>query len=163
MDYSFLRQEMSGCEFVIHLAALTHVWPRRNSKVNDVNIDNKYLAQKYLLEKHQESGLPVVIVNPTYMIGPYDSGPPSGNILIALYENNIPGFSTGGKNFVCSQDVASAAINAMSLGRLGECYIAGNVNLEFYEFLMLASEVMQKKFTGKKVPQVLILLGLQRN
>ena len=41
-------------------------------------IESKYLAQNMLLEKHAQHGFPVIIINPTYMIGPFDSAPSSG-------------------------------------------------------------------------------------
>ncbi len=35
-------------------------------------INSKYLAQQYMLEQVEHAGLPAVIVNPTFMIGPND-------------------------------------------------------------------------------------------
>lgn len=119
-------------------------------------IDSKYEAQKLLIEHHLKSAFPVIVVNPTYMIGPFDSGPSSGKMLIALAKNSLPGYSGGGKNFVCSKDVAVAAVNALRLGRLGECYIAGGENLEWGEFLRIACEVMGKKFALIRMPDFLI-------
>lgn len=120
-------------------------------------INSKYLAQKMLLEKYARDGFPVIIINPTFMIGPFDSGPSSGKILIGLYKNKLPGYSTGGKNFVYSADVAVAAVNALSMGRLGECYIAGNENLEYSEFLRKACAVRNKTFKLIKIPYFIIL------
>ena len=121
-------------------------------------IDSKYLAQKLLIERHNETGLPVIIVNPTYMIGPFDSGPSSGKMIIGLYKNKFPGYSSGGKNFVYSADVAVAAVNALSMGRLGECYIAGNENLQYNEFFKKACEIRNKTFKLIKVPNFIILI-----
>lgn len=121
-------------------------------------VDSKYFAQEMLLERYKESGFPVININPTFMIGPFDSGPTSGKMLIELYNNRIPGFSKGGKNFVYSRDVAKAAVNALYMGRLGECYIAGNENLEYGEFLRKACEIRNKPFRLIKVPTFLILI-----
>jgi dihydroflavonol-4-reductase len=209
LDKDYLLKAMIDCDLVINVAALTHVWPRRNEKVNEVNyvgaknimevvetlklkrmvhigsassfkhgsktnpgdencdfdgwnykmdyIESKYLAQKMLLDKFKDSGFPVIIINPTFMIGPFDSGPSSGEMLIKFYNNCIPGYSGGGKNFVCSKDVATAAVNALKKGKNGNCYIAGNENLEYKEFLLKASKIMGKDFELKKIPQPLIL------
>lgn len=211
LDTQFLVREMRGCDYVIHVAASTSVWPRRCRLVNEINIlgteqvmevaqfhnvqrmvhigsassfghgcrqrpgnekrlfdgwkygmdyiESKYRAQQILLAQHEKNGFPVVIVNPTYMIGPYDAGPSSGRMLLNLYRNAIPGYSSGGKNFVCSQDVAVAAVHALQLGRVGECYIAGNQNMSFKDFFKTASSVMGKKFTLKPVPHPLILFA----
>lgn len=211
LNKACILKEMEGCDYVIHAAALTHVYPKRNATVYKVNmegtknvmeaaeklnitrmvhigsassfgcgtkeapgtettaftgwkygmdyIDSKYMAQKLLLEKHASSGFPVIIINPTFMIGPFDSAPSSGQMLLSLYKNKIPGYSGGGKNFVCSVDVAVAAVNALRQGSLGQCYIAGNENLEFCEFFKKAAYTMNKKFTLKRMPQPLILLA----
>ena len=120
-------------------------------------VNSKYLAQEMLLEKYSKDRFPIIIINPTFMIGPFDSGPSSGKIIIGLYKNKFPGYSTGGKNFVYSADVAVAAVNALSMGRLGECYIAGNENLEYSEFFRKACEVRNKSFKLIKVPNFIIL------
>ena len=119
-------------------------------------IESKYLAQKMLLEKHAQHGFPVIIINPTYMIGPFDSAPSSGKMLIELLSGRLPCYSKGGKNFVCSSDVAVASVNALKLGRIGHCYIAGNENLEYGEFFKKACAIWDKKFLLRKVPCFLI-------
>ena len=210
LDKEFLVQEMQDCESVIHIAALTTIWPRRMKIINEVNlqgtihiadvvaqlnmhrmvhigtansfghgskaepgdertafnaaqfgmdyIDSKLKAQQILLERHASNALPVVIINPTFMIGPFDSGPSSGQMLIGLNQGVIPAYSRGGKNFVCATDVALAAVNALKLGRTGECYITGNENLSFKEFFMRASQVLNKPFKMRAAPQVFILI-----
>lgn len=213
LDKDFLEQEMAGCDFVIHVAALTTVWPRRSELVVRVNfegtqnvmevaekmdikrmvhigtansfghgskakpgdettpyafgkygldyIESKYLTQKMLLEKHKQDGFPIIIINPTYMIGPFDSGPSSGKMIIELLMNRIPGYTAGGKNFVCSADVATAAVNALTLGKLGECYIVGHENLDYQEFFKKIYGLRNRKFRLIKVPMFLVLgLGL---
>jgi dihydroflavonol-4-reductase len=210
LDKDFLLREMQDCSHVIHIAALTTVWPRRLQIIQEVNyqgavhvadvaeyynmqrmvhigtansfghgskeepgneqtpfssstygmdyIDSKYRVQQLLLNRHAERQFPIVIINPTFMIGPFDSGPSSGQMLIGLYNGIIPAYSQGGKNFVCSTDVAVAAVNALKMGRTGACYIAGNENLSFREFFMKASNTLGIPFTMRAAPQLLILL-----
>lgn len=209
LDMQFLDTEIAGHDYLIHVAAMTNVWPRRIEHLKKVNIegsrnvkeacqrhniermvyigsassfspgskeqpgnesspftwnkfgmdyiDSKYAAQQELIKAYKEENFPVITINPTFMIGPYDSGPSSGAMLLNLYKKKVPGYSTGGKNFVFSGDVAQAVVNALTKGRLGECYIAGHENLEFKEFFTKACNVMGRKFTLKKVPQFLIL------
>jgi dihydroflavonol-4-reductase len=204
LDLAFLRNEMQDCQFVINIAALTTVWPRRLPIIHEVNfigvknvatvaaefklqrmvqigtansfnhgskanpgneeqpytgdqfkmdyMDSKYEAQCFLLERHQNTGFPVVILNPTFMIGPFDSGPTSGRMLLELYKNKLPGYAGGGKNFVYSKDVAVAAVNALQMGREGECYIVGNENLYFGEMFKKACEVFGQPFKLRQFP-----------
>lgn len=213
LDKAFLDGAMAGCDYVIHVAASTTVWPRRMKSIVEVNvegtknvaaaarkhlvkrmvhigtansfghgskehpgnelsafsfgtfkldyIDSKLCIQKELLRMHKEEDFPVVIINPTYMIGPFDSGPSSGKMVLELLKGNMPGYSLGGKNFVCSFDVAVAAVNALKMGQTGQCYIAGNENLNYKEFFMKVCEVGNIKFKLIKVPAFLVLgLGL---
>lgn len=209
LDGDILLDQMGDCEYVIHAAASTSIWPRRSETVRSVNltgtrnvmeaarrsglkrmvhigtansfspgsledpgdessafdgwkygmdyIESKYLAQQMLLAQHQEEGFPVVIVNPTFMIGPYDSGPSSGRMLLELISGRLPGYSRGGRNVICSVDVARAAVNALTLGREGECYIAGNENLTYGDFFRLACEVVGVEFKLLEFPPVLCL------
>lgn len=208
-DKQFLLKEMAGCNFVIHVAALTNVWPRRMTKLMKINlqgtrnvmeaaeelaldrmihigtacsfshgtkskpgdesdqfdgwkykmdyITSKFLAQQMLLKRFNETGFPVVIINPTYMIGPFDSGPSSGQMLIAIYKNSLKWYCSGGKNFVYSVDVAKAAVNSIYSGVPGNCYIAGNENLEFREFFDKVCKQLNKQFEMKYAPNFLLI------
>ena len=95
-------------------------------------MDSKYEAQKRALEAHK-NGLPVIVVNPTFMLGKYDSGPSSGAMVIAIYNKKVPGYAPGGKNYICVKDAAVGIANALTMGKLGECYIIGNENLTYKE------------------------------
>ncbi len=110
--------------------------------------DSKYKAQLYLLEQFKEKKLPVLIINPTFMLGPYDSKPSAGAMVLAIYNRKVPAFAPGGKNYVYVKDVAIAIANALDgKGRVGECYIAGHQNLNFKEAFTKIAEI-----TGVKPP-----------
>lgn len=120
-------------------------------------MDSKYIAQNMLLERFTVNGFPVIIINPTYMIGPFDSGPSSGKLMIELLNDNIPGYSPGGKNFVCACDVATAAVNALEKGRIGECYIVGNENLFYKEFFRKVCKARRKRFKLVRIPVFIVM------
>jgi dihydroflavonol-4-reductase len=94
-------------------------------------MDSKYKAQELVLEKVRNEGLDAVVVNPTFMIGPYDSRPSSGEMILSIYKKKVPGYTLGGKNFVAVKDVAVAITNAIDKGKSGECYILANENLTY--------------------------------
>ena len=96
-------------------------------------MDSKRYAQEMILDAVRKRGLKAVIVNPTFMIGPYDSKPSSGQMILALYRGKVPGYTHGGKNYVAAKDAAVAISNAIEKGRIGECYILGNENLTYKE------------------------------
>jgi dihydroflavonol-4-reductase len=106
-------------------------------------IESKYKGQQLVQQAVSERGLPAVIVNPTYMIGAYDSLPSSGKLLVNLAKKKLPGYTSGGKNFVHVKDVAQAIINGLHKGREGESYIAGHVNHSYQEIFAIMASVAQ--------------------
>ena len=94
-------------------------------------MDSKYKAQLIVLENAKNGSLNAIVVNPTFMIGPFDSRPSSGEMILSVYKRKIPGYTLGGKNFIAVKDVAVAITNAITNARNGECYILGNENLTY--------------------------------
>jgi len=107
--------------------------PFSSSKYKLDYIDTKLEAQKRVLELVKSSGLPAVILNPTFMLGPYCGKYGSAQMLMAVKNRKLPGFAPGGRNFVYVKDAAVAVANALTMGKTGECYILGNENLSYKE------------------------------
>lgn len=119
-------------------------------------MDSKYKAQNLVLKAVAEQGLPAVVVNPTFMIGPYDSRPSSGAMILALHKGKVPGYTTGGKNFVAVKDVAFAMANAIEMGRIGECYILGNANLSYKQAFDLMAKTINVKPPTRKLTTFMV-------
>ncbi|MEK6780126.1 MAG: NAD-dependent epimerase/dehydratase family protein [Bacteroidota bacterium] len=113
-------------------------------------LDSKFEAHQVVLETVKK-GLNAIIVNPTFMIGPFDSKPGSGSMIIALLKRKIKGFANGGRNYIYVKDVATAIANALIMGRIGQGYILGNANLSYQEAFTLIG-----KTVGVRPPQVRI-------
>lgn len=125
--------------------------PYKSAKYGLDYMDSKYKAQQVILKEVKENSLPAVIVNPTFMFGPYDSNPSSGAMIVALFNGKVPGYTRGGRNYLCAKDAAVAISNALTKGRVGECYILGNQNLSYKEaFGKIASTI------GVKPPSISI-------
>ena len=123
-------------------------------------MDSKFYAQEKVLKAVKEVNLPAIVVNPTFMIGPYDSKPSSGAMILAVHGGKIPGYATGGKNYIAVKDAAIAIANATKMGRIGEAYILGNVNLTYKEaFEIIASVVGAKAPKRRFNPFIVKLYG----
>jgi dihydroflavonol-4-reductase len=96
-------------------------------------MDSKYEAHLLVLQYVSIHKLNAVIVNPTFMLGPLDTGPSSGKMIIAVCDGKLPGYSPGSKNYIYVKDAAKGVVAAMTKGRTGESYILGNENLSFRE------------------------------
>lgn len=120
--------------------------PYTNTKYKLDYLDSKKKAQDLVLAEVEKNNFPAVIVNPTFMFGGYSTNNGSSNdMILALYNNKIPGYTNGGRNFIYVNDVAIGIINSITKGRIGECYIMGNENLSYKEiFQKIASQTNTK-------------------
>jgi dihydroflavonol-4-reductase len=209
LEASEVAAAAKDCDYIIHAAANTNIWPQRSEIIRKVNfegavnvinaalkenvnrlvaigtatsfgygtkqhpgdenspsksakfgldyIDSKLEAQEIILKSVKDKGLDAVILNPTFMLGSYDTKPSSGALLLALYNGDVPGYTSGGKNFVYVKDVAVAACNALTKGRSGECYLMAKENLSYKEFNQLVANVLSVKPPRIKIPNLLIL------
>jgi dihydroflavonol-4-reductase len=100
-------------------------------------LDDGYVTTKRraedLIEAAVRDGLDAVVVNPTYMFGPYDAKPSSGKMIVGVVLRQAPGHTSGRNNFVDVRDVARGMIAAWQRGRRGERYILGGDNLSYAE------------------------------
>ncbi|MBK9192635.1 MAG: hypothetical protein IPM77_14675 [Crocinitomicaceae bacterium] len=112
---------------------------------------------KLVLEAVKNNDLNAVVVHPTFMIGPYDSRPSSGEMILGVYKRKIPGYTLGGKNFVPVKDVAVGIANAIQMGKKGECYILGGENLTYYEAFNKMAAVLEVKPPRLKLPSDLVI------
>lgn len=117
-------------------------------------MDSKFKAQQLILKEVKENALPAIIVNPTFMFGPYDSGPSSGAMIVALYKGKVPGYTAGGRNYIFIKDAAIAIVNALTMGRIGECYILGNENLSYKEAFEKIASTIGVKPPSLPIPNV---------
>lgn len=106
---------------------------------------SKKKAQDMVINYSLKHGLASVIVNPTFMIGPYDFKPSSGRIVTMMYNRKVIPVPCGGKNFIHVNDAAIAICNALERGRSGECYLLANENLSYSEFYRKMEQVSAKK------------------
>ena len=77
-------------------------------KIGVKKYHSKYKTQQFILNEVKENKLPAIILNPTFMFGPYDSNPSSGAMIVALYKGKVPGYTSGGRNYICAKDAATA-------------------------------------------------------
>lgn len=116
-----------------------------------------YVISKYLAEVEArrmcERGLPLVIVNPTLVIGVRDIKPtPSGALIVDIANGDMPGYIDGAINVIDVEDVARGHLLAAERGRIGERYILGNENLMVRDFFRMVAEIAGVKPPRLKLP-----------
>jgi dihydroflavonol-4-reductase len=112
----------------------------KRSKLESERVALSYAAQ----------GLPVVVVNPTAPVGPWDAKPtPTGKIVVDFARGRLPAFVDTGLNVVHVRDVAEGHRLAAERGRSGERYVLGNRNLTLREILEVLADLL-----GRPAPRV---------
>jgi dihydroflavonol-4-reductase len=107
-------------------------------------------------------GLPVVIVNPSAPIGPFDVKPtPTGKIIVDVLNRKMPAYMDTGLNWVHVRDVAAGEILAAEKGRVGERYILGHAegNWTMRETLEVLEELTGMPAPKLRVPYTVALLA----
>ncbi|MCX6295156.1 MAG: NAD-dependent epimerase/dehydratase family protein [Bacteroidetes bacterium] len=131
--------------------------PYRSAKYKVDYIESKKLGQEKVIAAVKEKGLNAVVVCPTFMIGPYDSKPSSGALIIAIAQGKLPGFTSGGKNWVYVKDVSTGVCNALTMGRVGEAYILGGENITYVNAVKrIAAALGQKKIPKFVAPDFIL-------
>jgi dihydroflavonol-4-reductase len=109
---------------------------------------SKYQAEQVALRMAAE-GLPVVVVNPTAPVGPWDVKPtPTGRMVLDFLRGKIPAYVNTGMNLVDVADVAVGHILAMERGIPGQRYLLGHRNLSLQQVFKLLEEL-----TGRPAPR----------
>lgn len=92
-------------------------------------------------------GLEAVVVNPAFMLGPWDWKPSSGRMLLAVARGQGLVAPPGGNDFCDVRDVADGILAAAERGAVGRRYILGGQPLSYYEAWTLFAEI-----TGRRAP-----------
>lgn len=124
------------------------------TEVSLADMVGPYKKSKFLAEREAERfvarGLPVVIVNPSTPVGPWDIKPtPTGKIIVDFLKRRMPAYLDTGLNLIAVEECARGHILAEQKGRPGRKYILGNANISLRDIFRMLQEI-----TGIPAPKV---------
>ncbi len=122
---------------------------------------SKFRAEMEVWRASKE-GLPVVMVNPSVIIGPVNWLRSSGRLFYSVYKG-MPFYSDGITGFVDVRDVAEALDLLMNSHVINERYILNSEHLSFKTFFTLAANAMNMKPPRFRVTGWMIDLGWRLN
>ena len=135
------------------------LWPDGRPADEQTPLDPAILCNDYKLSKYQAEqaalefagrGLPVVVVNPSAPVGPWDIKPtPTGKLILDFINGKMPAYLDTGLNLIDVRDCARGHLLAEQKGTVGERYILGNRNLSLHEILLAL-----EKITGIPAPRI---------
>ena len=133
--------------------------PKEGLGAEDTPLDPKslhghYKGSKFRAEQEAMSiaaaGMPLVVVNPTAPVGPWDVKPtPTGKMVLDFLRRKVPAYLKTGMNLVDVADVVEGHILALEKGKSGERYILGNRNVSLKEIFDILSSL-----TGLAAPRI---------
>ena len=119
---------------------------------------SKSAAEILVVEASKKANHHFIIINPTFMLGAYDTKPGSGKLLLLGYMRKLMLIPGGGKNFVAAHDVAEGVCNALTMGKNGERYLASGINLSFKEYYTLQKQVGKYEQKIIVIPDILLVI-----
>ncbi|RPH84770.1 MAG: NAD-dependent epimerase/dehydratase family protein [Candidatus Rokuibacteriota bacterium] len=120
---------------------------------------SKFLAEQVALELAQR-GLPVVIVNPSAPIGPWDVKPtPTGQMIVDFMRGRMLASVDTGLNIVHVRDVARGHLLAAERGTPGQRYILGHRDLSLADIFGVLAEITGRRAPRFRVPYAVAWLG----
>jgi len=119
---------------------------------------SKFLAER-VAEEYATRGLPVVIVNPSNPIGPWEVRPtPTGQMILDYLLGRMFATLDTGLNLIHVGDVARGHLLAAQRGRVGEKYILGCQNLPLTEIFRVLECLTGIRAPRVRLPYALIYL-----
>jgi len=120
---------------------------------------SKFLAEQAALQ-HARSGVPVVIVNPSAPVGPWDVKPtPTGQMVIDFLTGKMVATLDTGLNLIHVRDVARGHLLAEERGKIGDRYILGHRNLSLTEIGVALSAISGRRPPRWRIPYAVAWCG----
>jgi len=129
-----------------------------STPVDARQLKNLYSKSKALAEDAIDAflthhTLPVVLILPTAMFGPGDTGPTgTGRLVQDFLARKIPGIVDGGLSVVDARDIAQIMLTAVEKGESGERYIASAGYLAMAEILTMLEKVSGVPAPTRRIP-----------
>jgi len=108
----------------------------------------KRRAERVVLDE-VEAGLDATIVNPAFMLGPWDWKPSSGRMLLHVAKGWALLAPLGSNNYCDVRDVAAGVLAAAERGQRGRRYILGGERWTYFQAWRIMAEV-----TGARRPRL---------
>ncbi len=121
---------------------------------------SKIYEEKLALEYCRKHALPLVVLNPSLLLGPGDERLSSTWTVVKFLNRDIPAMPSGGISFVDVRDAAKAFVAALTDGELQGRHLMG-VNMPLSEFFERLERLSGVPAPRLKLPSKLNIFGAQ--
>ena len=167
----FEEARAAGVERFVHTSTVGAIGVARRGGVVDEEaaFEIGHLGIAYVNSKHEAElegfreavhGLPLVIVNPTFVLGPDDPTGTSMGLVRRFLLGQIPAYVDGALNIVDVRDIAAGHLLADEKGEVGERYILGGRNFTLDRLFADLSRISGVEPPPLKLPGRLAIAGI---
>ncbi|HEY1075187.1 MAG TPA: NAD-dependent epimerase/dehydratase family protein [Fontimonas sp.] len=145
----------------VHSGVITEETPTRGSAVEITHIRSKAMAEREV-RRLMSSGLPAVIVNPSNLIGRYDTHS-WARFFRLIKQGRLPLLPPGGGSFCHARNAAQAMVAAAERGQLGHNYLLGGAQASYVGLAQtVARELgLKRRFTAVNPAMLTAYAGLE--
>ena len=119
---------------------------------------SKIYEEKLALQFCRDHQIPLVVLNPSLLMGPGDDRLSSTWTVVKFLQRDIPAMPGGGISIADARDVADAAVNALTQGELYGRHLMG-VNLSMSEFFSRLERLTGVPAPKLKLPKPVNIFG----
>ena len=130
----------------------------RDTSIRTPYIITKHESEQVVLQQVRD-GLDAVIVNPSFLLGPWDWKPSSGEMLLAVARGVSWAAPRGYFSVVDVRDVCRAIVAAVEQGKSGRRYILAGETLSYLQAWRLFAEVTGGRWPLFRIGPLLSILG----
>ena len=128
-------------------------------KIRCSYVITKREGEQEVLDRIARSGLDAVIVNPGFLIGPWDWKPSSGRMLLEIAQRFAPLAPRGGISICDPRDVAAGILSAIERGQIGRRYILAGENMTYSDAWKRFAALTGRRGPVKRMSHVAAWLG----
>ncbi len=143
------KEERVGTEDDGYPIEVVGRWPYYLSKIYE---------EKLALEYCRQHAIPLVVLNPSLLMGPGDDRLSSTWTVMKFLQGEIPAMPGGGMSFVDVRDAADAFVNALTRGEVYGRHLMG-VNLSMPDFFERLERLSGVRAPRMKLPAKVNVLG----
>jgi dihydroflavonol-4-reductase len=143
------KTERTGTEADDYPIEVVGRWPYYLSKIYE---------EKLALDYCKKNEIPLVVLNPSLLMGPGDDRLSSTWTVVKFLQRDIPAMPGGGMSIADARDVAAAAVNALTRGDLYGRHLMG-LNLSMDEFFSRLERLTGVSAPRVKLPKSVNVLG----
>ncbi|QSQ19671.1 NAD-dependent epimerase/dehydratase family protein [Pyxidicoccus parkwayensis] len=143
------KEERVGTEDDDYPITVVGRWPYYLSKIYE---------EKLALEYCRKHGIPLVVLNPSLLMGPGDDRLSSTWTVVKFLNEEIPAMPGGGISFVDARDAADAFVNALTRGEVYGRHLLG-VNLSMVDFFKRLERITGVPAPRLRLPSQMNVLG----